>query len=300
MSHLFIFINFQFGIAAFMYQTYCCLSITSLSHCLAPSSPSLTSMSSPEDCLCCGKNFKRLESHLVRSIECGSYYSSQPLDASGRPTVTNASDAFQGSVSSHLNSRSSRVVRGADDQSPSEFLNVDDDDNFVFLDDEDAHPDDDEDDYPDAGNKDNSEVSEGIEGGEGPDVSVLDLYLKLFKLRANPLGLLRFSREEEVLIELLQLLRDLHCPLKAFEIILKWAAKSNGHGHIFQSGSLPTRKKVIANLYERYNMNGLIPNEKRLYLPHTQRIVSMIYFNATEVFASLLSCPTLNQDANFF
>ncbi len=26
----------------------------------------------------------------------------------------------------------------------------------------------------------------------------------------------------------------------------------------------------------------------------------MIYFNASEVFASLLSCPTLNQDANYF
>ena len=58
-------------------------------------------------------------------------------------------------------------------------------------------------------------------GGGTPDDSVLDLHLKLLKLRANPLGLARFSPEEEVLIELLQLLRELHCPLKAFEIILK-------------------------------------------------------------------------------
>ncbi|KAI2493083.1 hypothetical protein MHU86_21467 [Fragilaria crotonensis] len=47
-------------------------------------------------------------------------------------------------------------------------------------------------------------------------------------------------------------------------------------------------------------MNGLIPKEKKLYLPYTQRTVSMIYFDAREVFASLLSCPTLNQDENFF
>ena len=47
-------------------------------------------------------------------------------------------------------------------------------------------------------------------------------------------------------------------------------------------------------------MNRLIPKEKKLYLPYTQRTVSMIYFDACKVFASLLSCPTLNQDANYF
>ena len=31
-----------------------------------------------------------------------------------------------------------------------------------------------------------------------------------------------------------------------------------------------------------------------------QRTVSMIYFDAREVFASLLSCPTINQDKDFF
>jgi hypothetical protein len=42
-------------------------------------------------------------------------------------------------------------------------------------------------------------------------------------------------------------------------------------------------------------MNGLIPKEKKLYLPYTQRTtVSMIYFDASEVFA------LLNQDAIFW
>jgi hypothetical protein len=41
-------------------------------------------------------------------------------------------------------------------------------------------------------------------------------------------------------------------------------------------------------------MNGLIPKEKKQYLPYTQRTtVSMIYFDASEVFA------LLNQDAIF-
>jgi hypothetical protein len=51
---------------------------------------------------------------------------------------------------------------------------------FVF--DDDAVPE---------GNADDQDNSE-TESEEGPDLSVLDLYLKLFKLRANPLGLARF------------------------------------------------------------------------------------------------------------
>ncbi len=43
-------------------------------------------------------------------------------------------------------------------------------------------------------------------------------------------------------------------------------------------------------------MKGLIPKEKQLYLPDSKRTVSMVYFDASEVFASLLSCPTLNKD----
>ena len=46
-------------------------------------------------------------------------------------------------------------------------------------------------------------------------------------------------------------------------------------------------------------MNGLIPKEKKLDLPYTQWIVSMIYFDASKVFELQLSYPTLNEDACF-
>ncbi len=68
---------------------------------------------------------------------------------------------------------------------------------------------------------------------------------------------------------------------------------------MFQDGCQPACEKVMRNLNERYNMNGLIPKEKQLYLPYLQRTVSMVFFDASEVFASLLSCPTLNQDKNY-
>ena len=254
------------------------------------------STSLSEDCAVCGKSFKRLGAHLVRSLACGSYYMPRRAD-----TGSNLSERADHGTRPNLRSasyntlfRARRVtVRGeAEDNPPVINVNGVDDEDFVVIDEDDVFPN---------GNVDEEDVpTDASEGEEGPDAGVLDLYLKLFQLRDNPLGLALFSREEEVLIELLQLLKDLHCPLKAFEIILTWAAKSNGSGHTFREGCQPTRRKVIANLYERYNMNGLIPKEKKLYLPYTQRIVSMIYFDASEVFASLLSCPTLNQDANYF
>ena len=41
-------------------------------------------------------------------------------------------------------------------------------------------------------------------------------------------------------------------------------------------------------------MNGLlIPKEKLHYLPYTKWMVSMIYFDASQVLASLLSCHFL-------
>ena len=256
-------------------------------------------------CSVCGKSFKRLQSHLAQNLACKSYYVSH-VNAAARtvaPTIPNDSDVntthtLQGTNRcSFPNWRSSLCESGAiarDVVDPPQHvmdLNAVEDDNFVMFDDNALLSN---------GDENNQDVSDESEEEEGPDVSVLDLCLELFKLRANPLGLARFSPEERVQIELLDLLRKLCCPLKAFSVILKWAAKSNASGHVFREGHQPTRKKVITKLYERYNINGLIPKEKKLYLPYTQRTVSMILFDASEVFASLLSCPTLNQDANYF
>ena len=85
---------------------------------------------------------------------------------------------------------------------------VDDDDDFVPASFDDDHPD-----VP-------SEEEEGH-----ADHSVFELYEKLFKLRSNPLGLERFSLEEKVQIELLQLLRDLKVGSK---IKCKWSYLQGG------------------------------------------------------------------------
>jgi hypothetical protein len=80
-----------------------------------------------------------------------------------------------------------------------------DDDNDVVLPFDDHNP-----------NAFDDSASGSKEEEDQPDQSVLDLCEKLFLLQSNPLGLERFSREEKVQIELLELLRELKAPLKAF------------------------------------------------------------------------------------
>jgi hypothetical protein len=92
-------------------------------------------------------------------------------------------------------------------------------------------------------------------------------------------------------------LNELQAPVNAFTAVLNWAAKANDCGYFFKVGGQPSWEKMIQKLYTRHNMKGLIlTKEKQLYLPYSKRTVSMVYFDASEVFASLLSCPTLNKD----
>ena len=158
------------------------------------------STSLSEDCAICRKSFKRLGARLVRSLACGSYYMPRRADNA----CSNVSEGADHGTRPHLRSssfftpfRSQRAaVRGeARDDLPIINVNGVDDEDFVVIDEDDAFPNDyaDEEDVP----------TDASEGEDGPDASVLDLYLKLFQLRDNPLGLARVSWEEEVLIELL-------------------------------------------------------------------------------------------------
>jgi hypothetical protein len=199
-------------------------------------------MATPDHCTVCKKSFKILLHHLNQNLAYKAHYIASEKAATTIPTIVskdghvNAGNLSQGAtprtlrpnLTSYLSRGSLPVfeiggtVEEADDELRVEDVNEVEAD-FVF--DDDAVPE---------GDADDQDISK-TQSEEGPDLSVLDLYLKLFKLRANPLGLARFAREERVQIELLQLLRDLNCPLKACTL-LKWAAKSNGSGHTFREG----------------------------------------------------------------
>ena len=184
----------------------------------------------------CGKSFKRLQSHLAQNLVCKSYYmlcaNALATEAPNIPNKAKMSSTKGANHCTYLNLRSSLckssvVVREVGDPlHNAKDLNAVEDNDFVMFDDNTLSD-------VDAGNQD---ISNKTEKEESPNVSVLDRCLELFKLQANPLGLLCFSPEEKVQIELLDLLRKLHCPLKAFTVILKWAAKSNASGYVFRKG----------------------------------------------------------------
>jgi hypothetical protein len=239
-------------------------------------------------CACCNAAFHRLASHLSWNAHCATFYDSLPsdmvngvLDEVHRPDDAYFHDEEGDTAGAGESRRNSRRASTVDQP-------VDDNNDFGMMSDGDVSV---------CSSSDES-VDES-EDKEIPDGIILDLYEEMQELRSNPLGLDRFSGEEKVHIELLHLLKELKAPLKAFSGILNWAAKANGQGHIFHPDCQPSRHRVIHNLYCRYNMKGLIPKEKLFYLPYSRRIVPMIYFDAREVFASLLSCPLLNRDENY-
>ena len=79
---------------------------------------------------------------------------------------------------------------------------------------------------------------------------------------------------------------------------MKFAIKLNASG-VALSEVVPSRKSVMLKLFDHYSMHSLAPREKRCLLPIAKRHVNVVYFDASAVFASLLSCPVLNQDHKF-
>jgi hypothetical protein len=266
------------------------------------------------ECAGCHRMFKRLASHIVQSPMCQQVYVTCQDDivppAGGESNVSTGLSSRRSTrlLSSTLLPRTAGNTNSLgscnDVRSPPGDVCAGEDSTIQQTEyvDDDIEVDDDDgafgssDDPPPWSNEyaDNSVEKEGE-----PNKFVKKLYEELLEARANPLGLDRFSCEEKVHIELLHLLNVLNAPLTSFSQILKWAAQANNSGHVFQVDSQPSRKNVVQKLYCRYNMKGLLPKEKLLYLPYSKRTVSMVYFDAAQVFASLLSCPLMNRDENF-
>ena len=281
------------------------------------SSSSTSRSSSTTLCDGCQKPFKRIQVHLNYNPACNSIYASRkslidPYAVVGGTLIDSAAKAAQyhASVSSLILTGRVNNTAGQESRSrrrsPASFefgaasveVAVDEpdhhheevDDANVFGEDESVPP------IPLPAPPADPVVNVTTD----PDESVLELYEELLRLQSNPLtSLAKFSCEEKVHIELLQLLKELKAPLSAFQYILNWAAKANENGHVFQVNCQPSRETVTKMLFNRYNMNGLVPKEQKLYLPYSKRIVTMVYFDARQVFASLLSCQSLNKDECF-
>ena len=71
-------------------------------------------------------------------------------------------------------------------------------------------------------------------------------------------------------VHLMQILREMDCPVKAYDGIMKWVQKwssESGSSSIFDNPDLFTRRNtVIQSLSTRYQLTGLYPREEKLYL----------------------------------
>ena len=134
-----------------------------------------------------------------------------------------------------------------------------------------------------------------------PDISLLKLYNDIttdFNMMDDNLHLNKFSTQEMVQVDLLRTLKRLKAPLKTFKEVLDWADRANVAGYHFSAG-VPTRKTLISKLQEMTHLSKLKPQAKKLQLPHSKKVVEIVYFNANAIMSSFLSCPLLNRDENY-
>ena len=132
-----------------------------------------------------------------------------------------------------------------------------------------------------------------------PDDSLLEMYDEITSiLNSDQIGIDELSTQELLQIDLLKTLMRLKAPIKAYKEVLDWARRANETGFHFNADH-PSREALLSKLQDRLNIQPLKPKEKLLLLPQSKRVVNMVYFDAKAVFASMLTCPILNQDHNY-
>jgi Plavaka transposase len=142
-------------------------------------------------------------------------------------------------------------------------------------------------------------LTEGAIGNAGPDCSVNEIFVELQNAQCDELGIGRLSPEEKLHLDLLHILKSHRLLLNIFSPTLKFAVKVNASGVVLLSDVVPSRESVMWKVFDHCSMHSLEPRQKLCLLPIAKRHVNMVYFDASAVFASLLSCPVLNQDHKY-
>jgi Plavaka transposase len=136
-----------------------------------------------------------------------------------------------------------------------------------------------------------------VANNNSPDETLLQEYEEYILERARN-DVDSYTTNEKVQVDLLRVLKELKAPLKTFKEVLDWASRAASAGYNFTRAQ-PSRATVLNRLYQRQNMKHLLPQTKKLQLPHCKKTIDVIYFDAKAVFASMLACPLLNKDENF-
>ena len=152
-------------------------------------------------CAVCHKSFKRLSTHIAQSPICEQLYTTcidvgppvRDNSAAKTPSARRSNPTTQPRLAINV---TGCVQLGKDTLPERDENEVDHDNETPYL--EDSFPLDDD-----------SPTDTLLDEDGEPNKCVFKLYEELRELRSNPLGLDRFSREEKVHIELLQLLNFL-------------------------------------------------------------------------------------------
>ena len=116
----------------------------------------------------------------------------------------------------------------------------------------------------------------------------------------NYLGL---TKEERTCIKLMDVLRR-KAPLNAYELVLEWHLKETGilrqHEKLGDVENYHHRKTLIKHLLPRYNLNDMMPKEKRVKLPSSKAVVSIPVREAADCIVSLLTDPRFEDSDYLF
>ena len=80
---------------------------------------------------------------------------------------------------------------------------------------------------------------------------------------------------------------------------MQWTIRFIRSGYVFCDSTITSWKTVLSRVTKRLNRDGLKPIWDTLHLPYTNVTIKVAYFQASAIFADLLSCGHLNVDANY-
>ena len=114
---------------------------------------------------------------------------------------------------------------------------------------------------------------------------------------------LRLSKEDITGVKLMNTLKR-RAPLTAYEEVLEWHLKETGtlseDQKLGDAHKCRHRHTLMKALLPRYNLEEMIPKEKRVRLPSSNAVVTVPYFNAQDCIVSLLTDPRFHDEDYLF
>ena len=114
---------------------------------------------------------------------------------------------------------------------------------------------------------------------------------------------LRLTKEEKTSIKLMDVLRR-KAPLNAYAQVMEWHLKETGklkeHETLGDTDKYQHRKTLMKKLLARYNLNQMLPKEKKVRLPSSKAVVSIPYRDAADCLVSLLTDPRFEDEDYLF